>query len=196
VSGQGVSGAKESRPELDRLLDACRRSDVEVVVVTKHDRLARSLLNALLLMRDLDAMGVTVEFTDEPNETGLIRNLRFAIAEDERDRIRDRTHAGKQVIKAQGYWTGGCLPFGFEPLQEGAHKRLVVNEHEAETIRLASTLLVDERCSAHETAKRLNALQRKPRRAKRWDHTLLRHMLKRRVVVPEVLSEERAAQNE
>jgi DNA invertase Pin-like site-specific DNA recombinase len=100
---EGVSGAKESRPELDRLLSACRSGEVEVVVVTKHDRLARSLLNALLLMRDLDAMGVSVEFTDEPNEKGLIRNLRFAIAEDERDRIRDRTMAGR-IARAREGW--------------------------------------------------------------------------------------------
>jgi DNA invertase Pin-like site-specific DNA recombinase len=93
---EGVSGAKESRPQLDRLLDTCRRSEVEVVVVTKHDRLARSLLNALLLMRDLDEMGVKVEFTDEPNETGLIRNLRFG---NRRGRTGEnpRAHTGGQA---------------------------------------------------------------------------------------------------
>jgi DNA invertase Pin-like site-specific DNA recombinase len=191
---EGVSGAKESRPELDRLLDACRAGEVEVVVVTKHDRFARSLLNALLLMRDLDEMGVVVEFTDEPNETGLIRNLRFAIAEDERQRIVERTSAGKRAIKAQGYWIGGRVPFGFTPVSEGARKRLVVDEFEAESIRLAATLLVDQRCSTHEVAERLNGLGRVPRTAARWDHMLLRHMLRRRIVVPDILTEERFAE--
>jgi site-specific DNA recombinase len=191
---EGVSGAKESRPELDRLLNACRAGEVEVVVVTKHDRFARSLLNALLLMRDLDEMGVTVEFTDEPNETGLIRNLRFAIAEDERQRIVERTSAGKRAVKEQGYWIGGRVPFGFTPVSEGAHKRLVVNEFEAESIRLAATLLVDQRCSTHEVAERLNGLGRVPRTAGRWHHMLLRHMLKRSVVVPDILTEERFLQ--
>jgi DNA invertase Pin-like site-specific DNA recombinase len=188
---QGVSGAKESRPQLDRLKRACDSGEVEVIVVTRHDRFARSLLNALLLMRDLDALGVVVEFTDEPNETGLIRNLRFAIAEDERERIRERTRAGKRAVKAQGFWIGGRVPFGFMPVPEGAHKRLVVEENEAETIRLAATLLVDERCSTHEVAERLNGLGRLPRKAARWDHMLLRHMLRRRIVVPDILTEER-----
>ncbi len=191
---EGVSGAKESRPALDRLLRACGAGEVEVVVATKHDRFARSLLNALLLMRDLDALGVVVEFTDEPNETGLIRNLRFAIAEDERDRIRDRTRAGKRAVKAQGYWIGGRVPFGFTPVPEGARKRLVVEEHEAETIRLAAKLLVDERCSTHEVAERLNGLSRLPRKATRWDHMLLRHMLRRRIMMPGIFSEERFEQ--
>jgi DNA invertase Pin-like site-specific DNA recombinase len=191
---QGVSGAKESRPELDRLKRACESGEVEVIVVTRHDRFARSLLNALLLIRDLDALGVVVEFTDEPNETGLIRNLRFAIAEDERDRIRERTRAGKRAVKAQGFWIGGRVPYGFTPQPEGAHKRLVVEETEAATINLAASLLVDEACSTQDVADHLNALSHLPRTAARWDIGLIRHMLRRQIVVPEILSEERFAE--
>jgi site-specific DNA recombinase len=191
---EGVSGAKESRPQLDRLLNACRAGEVQVVVLTKHDRFARSLLNALLLMRDLDEMGVTVEFTDEPNETGLIRNLRFAIAEDERQRITERTRAGKRAVKALGYWTGGRVPFGFRPVPDKSHKRLVVDENDAETIRLAASLLVDDGSSTPEIAERLNGLGHKPPKASRWTYMLLRHMLGRPILVPEILTEERFLQ--
>jgi DNA invertase Pin-like site-specific DNA recombinase len=170
---EGVSGAKESRPELDRLLSACRSGEVEVVVVTKHDRLARSLLNALLLMRDLDAMGVSVEFTDEPNEKGLMRNLRFAIAEDERDRIRDRTMAGRIARAREGQWVGGPPPFGFR-IED---KHLVENEEEAATIRLAASLLIDEGHSTNEASSTLNALSHLPRVKGRWTHEDLRRTL-------------------
>lgn len=189
----GVSGAKASRPALDRLMQACRDGEVEVVVVTKHDRLARSLLNALLLIRDLDEIGAEVQFTDEPNDTGLMRNLRFAIAEDERERIRERTQSGRQRVKAQGYYAGGPFPFGFHTVQvEGTkHRRLVVNEEQAETIRVAARLLLDERRTCNETAEHLNALDRKPQQAKAWNATLVRHVLSHERVVPEILDQER-----
>jgi len=46
----GVSGSKERRPALDRLISACRRREVDAVVVYRYDRFARSLrqlVNAL-----------------------------------------------------------------------------------------------------------------------------------------------------
>src|ERR1022692_4092149 len=55
-SDKGVSGAKERRPALDTLLEDCRRKKLDVVVVWKFDRFARSLkqlLNALELFRTL-----------------------------------------------------------------------------------------------------------------------------------------------
>jgi len=56
-SDKGVSGACEKRPGLDALLDDCRRRKVDVVVVWKFDRFARSLkqlVNALDLFRQLN----------------------------------------------------------------------------------------------------------------------------------------------
>ena len=111
-------------------------------------------------------------------------------AEIEHATIKERTRAGKQAIKAQGYWAGGCVPFGFEPVQDGAHKRLVVNEHEAETIRLAVTL----RSTWVHSARGCTApdgLVLLPRKAKGWDHTLLRYMLRRTSAVPEILTQDR-----
>src|SRR4051812_24102690 len=65
---EGVSGARESRPELDRLMAKCRKGEVEVVVVTKLDRFSRSLLHALTAFAELESLGVSVECSDEPSE--------------------------------------------------------------------------------------------------------------------------------
>src|SRR5262245_32802629 len=51
----GVSGSKERRPALDLMLTAARRGELAVVVVTKLDRLARSLHQLVALSRDLEA---------------------------------------------------------------------------------------------------------------------------------------------
>ncbi len=54
----GVSGARERRPGLDALLQAVRRRQVDVVVCTKLDRLARSVRHLVALGEELRALGV------------------------------------------------------------------------------------------------------------------------------------------
>src|SRR5687767_13024953 len=54
----GLSGAARRRPELDRLLEAVRRRQVDVVVCTKLDRLARSTAHLVGLGQELAALGV------------------------------------------------------------------------------------------------------------------------------------------
>ncbi len=54
----GVSGKREKRPSLDRLLADAKRARFDVVLVWKLDRLARSLQHLLRLLSDLDAAGV------------------------------------------------------------------------------------------------------------------------------------------
>jgi DNA invertase Pin-like site-specific DNA recombinase len=64
-----VSGAKERRPALDALLSAARRRDVAVVVVTKLDRLARSLHQLVAFGREFEALGVDLVVTDQAVDT-------------------------------------------------------------------------------------------------------------------------------
>ena len=54
----GVSGAKERRPELDRLLAACRKRLVDAVVVYRYDRFARSLRQLVNALCEFDALGI------------------------------------------------------------------------------------------------------------------------------------------
>lgn len=62
----GYSGANLSRPGLDRLRDAAALADVDVVVITAPDRLARKYLHQVLLMEELESHGVRVVFVERP----------------------------------------------------------------------------------------------------------------------------------
>src|ERR1700691_4221553 len=55
---EGVSGAKGSRPQLDRLMAACRRKEIQVVVVAKLDRFGRSLNHLTTALAELEKLGV------------------------------------------------------------------------------------------------------------------------------------------
>ena len=104
---EGVSGAKESRPALDRLLKDARRRRFDVVLCWSLDRLGRSLKHLVGLLDDLHSLGVGVvtlkEGLDWTTPSGRLQaQLLAIIAEFERERIRERVKLGMARAKAQG----------------------------------------------------------------------------------------------
>src|SRR5437667_8838771 len=107
----GVSGSKERRPQLDALLADVRRRKFDLVLVTKLDRLARSTRHLVTLAAELEALGVDLVVLDQAIDTTtpsgrLLFHVLAAIAEFERDLIRDRVLAGIRRAKAQGRHLG------------------------------------------------------------------------------------------
>jgi len=179
---EAVSGAKGSRPELDRLMAACRAREVDAVVVAKLDRFGRSVRHLSRLVGDLDDLGVAfvsvAESFDSSTSGGrLLRNMLGSFAEFERDQIRERTSAGLAAVARDGYWPGGPPPLGFLLVKDGRHTRLAIDEVEAEMIRRAVALVVDEGQTTWEAAATMNALGYKPRRSEHWTHVNLRRLL-------------------
>jgi DNA invertase Pin-like site-specific DNA recombinase len=107
----GISGAKEHRPALDRLLSDCRKRRVDAVVVYRYDRFARSvrqLVNALEEFRSLGIDFVSLhEGVDTSTPNGrLVFGIFASIAEFERELIRDRVRSGLAAAKARGKQLG------------------------------------------------------------------------------------------
>ncbi len=104
---EGISGAKDRRPDLDRLKANCRKGRFDVVVVWKFDRMARStshLLETLALLQQhgVDFVSVT-EAIDTTTPAGrMVLTFLGAIAEFEREIIRERILAGLGRAKANG----------------------------------------------------------------------------------------------
>ena len=107
----GISGSKEHRPALDRLLSDCRKRRVDAVVVYRYDRFARSvrqLVNALEEFRSLGIDFVSLhEGVDTSTPNGrLVFGIFASIAEFERELIRDRVRSGLAAAKARGKQLG------------------------------------------------------------------------------------------
>lgn len=104
------TGTQTHRPELDKLIDVIGSGDT--LVVTKLDRIARSLRQGIDLIDSLISKGVKVNILNmgvlDDTPTGkLIRNVMLAFAEFERDMIMQRTAEGKSVARSQpGYKEG------------------------------------------------------------------------------------------
>jgi DNA invertase Pin-like site-specific DNA recombinase len=103
----GVSGATERRPALDRLLADARRRRFDVLVCWRLDRLGRNLKHLITLLDELQALGVAfvslAEGIDATTPAGKLQmHILGAIAEFERERIRERVLAGLQRARTQG----------------------------------------------------------------------------------------------
>jgi site-specific DNA recombinase len=132
----GLSGGNMERPALQRLLEDIRHGLIDVVVVSKVDRLTRSLAAFAKMVEVFDAQGVSfVAVTQQFNTTTsmgrLTLNVLLSFAQFEREvtgeRIRDKIAASKR----KGIWMGGCPSIGYDV----SDRRLVVNQAEATTVR-------------------------------------------------------------
>jgi putative DNA-invertase from lambdoid prophage Rac len=105
----GVSGMKDSRPAMNRLMEAARRRAIDAVVCWKIDRWGRSMPHFVSSVQELRSLGVRFIAvtqgidTDESNPTSrLMLNLLAAFAEFERELIVERTRAGLQRARRAG----------------------------------------------------------------------------------------------
>src|SRR5664280_1778378 len=100
-----ASGSLANRPELDKMLDQLRPDNV--AVVWQLDRLGRSLKNLIAMVEDLAEKGVGFRSLSESIDTTTANGKLFfsimgALAEFERDLIRERTMAGLAAARARG----------------------------------------------------------------------------------------------
>ena len=108
---RGVSGAKDKRPALDALLKDAKRRRFDVLVCWRLDRLGRNLRHLVTLLEDLQAVGVSFvslgEGIDCTTPAGKLQlHILAALAEFERERIKERVVAGLARVRAKGQRLG------------------------------------------------------------------------------------------
>jgi DNA invertase Pin-like site-specific DNA recombinase len=104
---EGISGAKDSRPELNRLMEDAHKRRFDCVLVWKFDRFARSVSHLLRALEVFKALGIEfVSFSeqmDTSTPTGkMIFTVLGAVAELERSLIAERVRAGVRNARAKG----------------------------------------------------------------------------------------------
>src|ERR671933_2997957 len=159
---EGYSGSRLDRPGLDALRDAVRDGAVQQVAVLAPDRLARKYAYQVLLLEEFRRAGVEVLFlqhpiSDDPNDQ-LILQIQGAIAEYERAVLGERFRRGKLQRARNGHYLAGRAPYGYRyvPRHDVVPGHLVVDEPEAELVRILYGWLIDERMTIRQILKRLN----------------------------------------
>ncbi|TWF49901.1 recombinase family protein [Neorhizobium alkalisoli] len=134
----GVSGSipLADRPEGARLLAAAGKGDM--IITPKLDRMFRSASDALGTLEELKDQGTGLVMIDLGGDvTGngiskLVFTILSAVAENERERIRERIRDVKRHLASQGIYGGGKVPFGYDVvdgrLVENAEQQAVLQK--------------------------------------------------------------------
>lgn len=163
------SGVSENRKELRRLIRDCKAGKVKAIVVSSLDRLSRDLRFTENLLHDLHKLGVKVFIADMPHYDGnnrkdvLIRQIKEAIAEENRKEIIERLKKGREERIRKGRMAGGTLPYGYMRNS----KEIKKSPHEAEIIRNIFALY-NQNKSGQEIANHLNARGHRRRNGTDW----------------------------
>lgn len=97
-----ASAKADNRIKLNEAIKACQTHNA-VLIVKKLDRLSRG---GFKIAVRLDELGIQYIESDSPNDNELLKNLKLAIAKDERQKISERTKAALTVLKNKGVKLG------------------------------------------------------------------------------------------
>lgn len=166
---EAESGIAEDRKALRKLLRDCQAGRVGAVIIPSLDRLSRDVRLAENLFHEFGQAGVRVLIADMPTYDArdrkdvLLRQIREAIAEENRKDIIERLWKGRQERVRKGLPAGGNVPYGYR--RNG--KSLVVDDAEAAVVRtIFGCAGQGESCS--EITRRLNAGGSVRRNGKPW----------------------------
>jgi site-specific DNA recombinase len=144
----GFTGANMDRPALKRLLQAVEARELDCVVVYKVDRLSRSLLDFTRMLsvfekHKVSFVAVTQQFNTSTSLGRLTLNILLSFAQFERELIGERTRDKMSAARRKGKWVGGYLVLGYDVDPAGG--RLIVNQEEAEQVRVIFALFEESR---------------------------------------------------
>lgn len=169
----GVTGDILNRPGLNALRERIRQGGVDYFICLDPDRLARKLMNQLILTEEIEKAGVKIEFINfewrDTPDGKLFYQLRGSIAEYEKAKIRLRTQDGKKKKAEKGGLTHNPGIYGY--IYDKESGSLLINEAEARVVRMMYAWVLEggpgRYVGPYEIARRLNDLRIPPPRGSR-----------------------------
>ncbi|MDI6872503.1 MAG: recombinase family protein [Bacillota bacterium] len=189
LSDDGVSGDLMERPGLSRVRDLIRQGGVGHVICLDPDRLARRLTYQLILTEELERAGVQLDFVNfewrNTPEGRLFYSLRGAIAEYEKEKIRERSMRGKRQKAKQGLLTHNIQTYGY--VYDPATSMFQVDKSAARVVRQMYRWCADEEAGSNEIARRLNALAIPAPKGGTWLRSTVHRILRNPTYTGEII---------
>jgi site-specific DNA recombinase len=183
---EGYSGATLKRPGLDRLRDRVAGGDLDRILITAPDRLARNYVHQVLLLEELQRFGCEVIFLDRPMSQDphdqLLLQIRGAVAEYERTLIAERMRRGRQRKLQAGLlvpWTRPPYGYRLDPERPRDPQGIRIEERESAIVQQIFSSYVEQSTSLHRLAQSLEIeMIPAPKGQPHWSPTTLRGILR------------------
>src|ERR1700730_12879694 len=180
----GYSGATLERPGLERIRDLAAEEQIQVVLAYSPDRLSRKYAYQILLIEEFARHGVETLFVKSPPgnspEDQLLVQFQGMIAEYERALILERSRRGKRHRAHTGEVSVmSGAPYGYRYIRKTEEElaAYIINEAEASVVERIYEMYTMEGLSIAEITRRLNREGIPPRRAGRWERSVVWGML-------------------
>lgn len=165
----GYSGEFIDRPALTALREQLKNKVIDVVISYAPDRLARKTIHLLIISEEIKKAGAMRKFAsvnfEATSEGELMYKFQGIVAEYEKEKIKERTMRGKRGKASKGLVISNTKPFGYAFNPEKS--TYIINDTEAEIIRMIFDFIVKEKMGTARICKELNARGIPSPRAKR-----------------------------
>ena len=133
---EGISGASlDKRDAFKKMINDATNGDI--IIFTKLDRFSRNLLDANIIVKDLEKKGVAIKAINEDDidtstaDGRFIFNLKLSLAQRERDKTAERVKEVMDYKRRNGEVASGSVPLGYRIVD----KKPVIEPQEAEIVR-------------------------------------------------------------
>lgn len=200
----GLSAKDTKRPSLTELMRDCRSGLIDTVVVTKLDRITRSLSDLLKLVqffnkREIRFISISENIDSSTAMGRFMRDLLGLIAQLERQVTGERVATDLKHRATKGKWNGGPVPFGYATqksittrhIKDGISKgeafskatiicpepgKLYIQDNEAEIIKIIFMRFIEYR-SIRKVTHEINRLGYRTRRGAMWATSTIHRIL-------------------
>ena len=176
----GISGGTMERPALKRMIEDIKANKIDIVVVYKIDRLSRSMLDFLGMIKFFDEhkvsfVSVTQDLNTDTAMGRLVLNVLQSFAQFEREIASERIKDKIALSKQKGMWMGGAIPLGYDAVEGKLH----VNADEAKIVRYLFESFIETSSPTDTIRKATEAgYKSKARRARNGKHYPARNFTK------------------
>lgn len=177
---EGISGTQvKNRTEFQRMIDDALNGKIDIIIAKSISRFARNTVDTLNIVRQLREHKVDVYFEKENIHTleldsEMFLTLYSAFAQAESESISQNVKMGFKAKMKRGEPCGKANPYGYDWDKET--KQLVINEEQAEAVRMIFTWYADG-LGGRTIAKKLNALGIPTYSGKKWEQSTIRHII-------------------
>lgn len=184
---KGYTGANTKRPQFQKMLELCKKGEIQKIITYKLDRISRSLLDFVLLLSQLEKQNTeliscTESFSSKSEMGVLIMKLLIMFAEMERKNIKMRVRDNYYARGEKGFYLGGYPPFGYEKCEVVIDGKKtcgykIINS-EMEIIKEIYDSICNKKISATAVCRNLNLRGVLTKRGSKWTATTLTRLIK------------------